>query len=65
MTTTAGRLRPVVTATTTRDELSETIAHLRADRHRLPAHWTDRRDAISDEIDALVAQWLALQCASS
>lgn len=59
------RLRPVVTADTTRDELSESISHLRADRQRLPIHWVEARDAISDEIDALVATWLAFQCGSS
>lgn len=57
----AARLRPVVTADTTPDELSESIAHLRADRDRLPIHWTDKRDALDDQIGELISTWLAFQ----
>jgi hypothetical protein len=54
-------VRIQVTSDTTRAELAEAIGHLRASRDRLPIHWVDRRDDITDEIDALVAEWLAFQ----
>lgn len=36
------------------------IAALRAKQDRMPAHWTDRRVELGDEIDDLVDQWLAV-----
>ena len=33
------------------DELREAIAHLAATAARIPAHWTDRKQAIHDQIN--------------
>lgn len=54
-------VRIVVTPDTTRSELAEAIGHLRSRRDRMPAHWTDRRDEVDDEIGCLIDTWLALQ----
>lgn len=50
-----------VTPDTTRAELAETIAHVKARRDRLPIHWVEKRAVFDDDIDELVAEWLALQ----
>lgn len=50
-----------VTDDSTRDEIAEAIAHLRARAKRMPAHWAERRQEIADEVDLLVAEWLAAE----
>lgn len=42
----------------TREELAEAIAALRAKQDRMPAHWTERRQEVANEIDILVDDWL-------
>ncbi|WP_294567594.1 hypothetical protein [uncultured Arthrobacter sp.] len=47
----------VITDTTTRPELEEAMAHIVATLHRMPAHWTDRRAALHETLDALLTDW--------
>lgn len=47
-----------VTPTSTRPQIEAAITALRAKQDRMPRHWHDRRQAIGDEIDQLVDQWL-------
>ena len=39
---------------TTPEELREAITNLAATASRMPAHWTDKRAAIHERIDALL-----------
>lgn len=45
-----------VTDASTDDELMAAIKILRLRQQRMPAHWTDRRNEVADEIDDLVAR---------
>lgn len=47
-----------VTDASTRGEIEAAIVELRAKVERMPAHWADRRQAVADEIDDLVDQWI-------
>lgn len=50
-----------VTDQSTKAELEEAIRVLRKRQARLPRHFVDARDEISDEIDLLVEQWLGCE----
>lgn len=45
-----------VTDTSSDDDLRAAIKLLRLKQTRMPAHWTDRRNEVADEIDELVAR---------
>lgn len=49
-----------VTDDSTRAELTEAIAHLRAKQRRMPEHFVDKRQAIADEVDRLVERVVLL-----
>lgn len=48
----------VITDTSSRADILVAITELRAKRDRMPRAWVDKREAISDEVGELVAQWL-------
>lgn len=48
---------PAISAS--REVITAQIVTLKAQHDRLPAHWVDRRQAIMDQIDKLVDDWLA------
>lgn len=47
-----------ITDESTRPQIEQAIAALRAKQDRMPAHWTKRRGEVGDEIDGLVTMWL-------
>ena len=47
--------------TITREHIATQIAELRNKQRRMPAHWVERREQISDQIDALITDWLAAE----
>lgn len=50
-----------ITDSSSKAELEEAIRVLRGRQARLPVHFTEARDDLADEIDLLVAQWLACE----
>lgn len=53
-----------VTDDADRATLAEAIVALRRKQRRMPEHWADRRAEVGDEIDELVARWVALSSAN-
>ena len=47
-----------ISETSTRSEIEQAIATLRAKVQRMPSHWVDRRAEVGEEIDQLVDMWL-------
>lgn len=52
--------QPIVRVTDDADRatIEQAIVALRLKAKRMPKHWTDRRQQVSDEIDGLVDRWM-------
>lgn len=47
----------IITDDTPRSELEEAMINVVATLHRMPAHWTSRRAALHEKLDALLEDW--------
>lgn len=48
-----------ITADSSRADIEQAIATLKAKHDRMPAHWEARRAEVMTEVEGLVDQWLA------